>query len=170
MKALSIHTPWAWLFFERHWQHVPEDRRYMDEGGPQLRGPKDVENRYGSLAQAVRNLLKEKGPFPLLIHASKTRRPGDDDAARWFGLQHGPRGAVIGVVEVYEVRSRLWTPPGKSDEHRFSPWHMRMADGIYVRNASAFIYPVELRGMQGLFNVPRDVVAGELTKVQEART
>lgn len=153
MKALSIHRPWGWLFFEEYFSKVPEERRCLLPNAeiPQLTCPKDVENRGSRIAKQF-----EKYKGPLLIHVSKNMRPEYGDWCDWFGLTYGPTGVLLGIVDVVKVRYR--TPVAVDGRWNGSHWHERGQFGIYVTNQQLFDYPIEYKGMQGVFNVPNDIL------------
>jgi hypothetical protein len=145
MKALTICQPYASLIV------LPDD----DERA------KRVENRTW--------LTDYRGP--LLIHAGKSRQ--------WL-LDHNygldirtmPFGFIVGICELrgcvqkgpdgfHESILRRW-PWLQFHEHAEGPFCWVLAECRRFEN------PIPYRGAQGLFNVPRDVVAAEIDRLQRA--
>lgn len=142
MKALSIHQPWAWAI---------------------LHGGKSVENRTWPTSY--------RGP--LLINASKSKASYDaQDADEWrerYGVELPAwesmvKGAIVGVAELVAcVRS---DGTGVSDQQREWLAGHPYTEGPWcwiLKSPRVFAEPIPYRGMQGLFNVPDDVIAGAVT-------
>jgi hypothetical protein len=136
VTCLTINQPWAWAI---------------------LHAGKCVENRTW--------YTPHRGP--LLVHAGKSRRWYDaEDPEDWkeaYGVEL-PRwelmatGAVVGVVELVDcVRPALdYFLPGRGP----CVW----AEGPWcwvLERPRAFPAPVPLRGQQGLFDVPPDLIPAE---------
>lgn len=139
MKALSIHQPWSWAI---------------------LHGGKAVENRTWPTSY--------RGP--LLIHASKSKASFDrQNADVWrdlYGVQLPSwesmvKGAIVGMAEL--VACVPVDGNGLSEQqcqwlkaHPFTegPWCW------ILKSPRVFAEPIPYRGMQGLFEVPDDVIAG----------
>ena len=135
MKALTIRQPWASQI---------------------MAGGKTVENRTWKPSEATLARL----PRRIAVHSAKNYAGGIAPA-----LMDGPRGAVLGTVEIVAVHS-AWTvgnlerrccdEPG-AEHHVSIPspgaalWHWVLRDPIRLT------VPVECPGRQGLWEVPEPI-------------
>jgi hypothetical protein len=100
---------------------------------------------------------------PLLIHASKSRRSYDREAALYWPGRYGvalpawddlPTGVVVGIVDLVDC-----LPPVG-----LGPWAEGPVCWVLAR-PRAFSVPVPFRGAQMLFDVPDELIHGELVEV-----
>jgi activating signal cointegrator 1 len=152
MKALTIHQPFAHL--------IVTPQAELPAGAVQKR----VENRRANVLY--------RGP--LLIHAGKSLNWFDADdwpptpAKSELSFDDFPDmafGAIVGVVElmacrtIQDIRARrlpAWLAWVETHKHTEGPFCWILG------NVQRFKTPVPFRGQQGLFDVPFDVVKGEL--------
>ena len=161
MKAMSVRAPWAYLFFWEYFNHIATDARFLPPGSmePQrieLPYPKNCENRrrsFGGKPSIIGQLDGHRGA--LLIHVSKSMDIPEKQWSHHFGLVPGripdlgfPRGCLIGIVDVAEIRFQ-----GALRNAHASPWHDRMAWGIYVQKPRLLPEPVAYKGQLGIFDV-----------------
>jgi hypothetical protein len=130
MKCLSVCQTWASCICPTK---EMSSNRWYSRGGL----PKDVENRLS---------WRFNYTGPLLIHASK--RVMDDSPVfalngKPCGLEHFPRGAIIGLVILLGVRS-----------DSSSPWSEMGQQHLTLKHILTFERPVPWKGQQGLFDVP----------------
>jgi len=127
-----------------------------------IRGPKRVENRP--------NPWRFRGR--LLVHAGKSKKYMGTMTKRqldqWNPDLSGFRlefGHILGSIEVfgcvhYELDGNYKT----NDPWAFGPWLLRLRDPI------AFTKPIPFRGQLGLFDVPDDLIAHEIERIESAIT
>ena len=133
LKCLSVRQPWAWLL---------------------VNGFKDIENRS----------WKTRYRGPLLIHASKvpnlTNLTWCRDPENLYAKVHGyqakvpaladiPLGAIVGRVTLVDCNMKYT-----------SKWYTPGSWGWHVTDAQVFPTPIPYQGRQGLFNVPKTLLAG----------
>lgn len=123
-----------------------------------IHGPKRVENRM--------NHWRFRGR--LLVHAGRSLKYmgtlSDAQLADWPEFDEGALtfGCIIGSVEVYkctELKS-----PWRIDHWATGPWCLHLRDPI------AFERPIPYRGQLGLFDVPDDLIAHEIKRIEAAIT
>lgn len=119
------------------------------------------------MAESVRKLVENRTwpcrlpmPFPLLIHAGKSRKwlatwdgPVPDDMP--FGVILG-RVTLVGCIKPRHIESDL------TDRWRYLRDHQH-ASGPYcfvLQNPERFEKPIPYRGAQGFFGVPDSVTGG----------
>ena len=102
---------------------------------------------------------------PLAIHAAKRWTPDERDFCRHFARVHGrpelldpPRGALIGVVDLVAALPSEALEEGLSETERDLGNYGPGRFGWVLEDVLAFRAPIPYRGMQGLFNVPDEVV------------
>lgn len=134
MKAISLWQPWASAI---------------------VLGYKRIETRGWS--------TRTRGT--VAIHAAKVWRSDERDWARHFSIELGspeiadpPRGALIGtarLVAILPSEALVGTlTQTERDLGNYAPGRF----GWMLEDATAFAHPVPYRGMQGLFEVPDDVI------------
>ena len=156
MKAISIHQPFASL--------IVDDRQWIPANWPRKR----VENR------------SWPSPFigvPILIHASKTTARLEPLRYPMALRERMPFGALVGMAVISAcIRHELGVKfefVGKS-----ANLHLDLAKFAWVvshphsegpvcwvlEHAQRFPEPIPYKGCQGFFDVPIDIVAGQITK------
>jgi ASCH domain len=100
---------------------------------------------------------------PLLIHASKSRRSYDREAALYWPSRYGvdlpawdelPAGAIVGIVDLVDC-----LPPAG-----LGPWAEGPVCWVFARPRT-FAVPVPFRGAQLLFDVPGELIPSEVVGV-----
>lgn len=145
MKCLSLWQPWAsWMAW----------------------GVKSIETR--SWYTSYRG--------PLLIHAAKTEKGCEEFfntpelLALWRKYDKGPDdlpfGAIIAVADLAGCRATEELLPMISETVRLLGNYEPGRFGWMTRNAREFAQPIPYRGMQGLFDVPDEVVREAIEAVQ----
>ncbi len=148
MKCLSLWQPWAsWMAW----------------------GVKHIETR--SWGTSYRG--------PLLIHAAKTEKGcaeffnTPELLALWQKYDKGPDdlpfGAIIGMVELVDCRYTTVLRPGLTETEQLLGNYEPGRFGWVTQNPVEFLTPIPYRGMQGLFDVPDDVIAAHRHPYVEAR-
>ena len=125
-RALTVRQPWAWAI---------------------IHGGKDVENRGWPVPKTV------ELPQRIAIHAAMGCTQKEwGRAAEWMrlrglptppSLEHLPRGAIIGTVEVFGC-----------SPHFPSPWVDGSGFAWLLRRTQAFARPVTCTGRLGLWEIP----------------
>lgn len=117
-----------------------------------LRGIKDVENR--TWRANHRGLL--------LIHTSKKMDPHAWRALAGdfrFDLDKLTTGAIVGVCAIDRIILR--TNVDRKTQN-LSRWHEKGMWGWYLKDVRRFDEPIPYKGALKLFDVPDEVVAGEM--------
>lgn len=111
---------------------------------------------------------------PLLIHAGKSREwlwDGDEElhAAQGKPLEFG---AIVGaatlatcvtIEDIEAGKLDVRFPKLKGHQHASGPWCWVLVNRV------AFAEPIPYRGAQGLFNVPDEIVAGQIAAIKTSR-
>jgi len=111
----------------------------------------------------------------LLVHAAK-RKVDDFGGERigdicdgLFGHHWGqdlPRGAIIGAVNLIDCLQMRLTSPENDDDMECGTWSdERFA--WHRSDARLFDVPIPYRGMQGIFNVPDEIVLAVLAPLKD---
>lgn len=136
MKALSIRQPWAWAILYAGKDIENRDWRSSVRGRVLVHAAKQITLEEWDGALSYMHAISIVRPFPKGLAL-----PLKGDLAR---------GALLGTVDVIDcvVRSS-------------SPWFFGK-HGFVVRDPVVFERPIPFKGSLGFFDVPDDVVAGQL--------
>lgn len=143
MKVLSVRQPWAWALI--HGGKDVENRNWFTQyrGLLAIHAGKSFDMTQEEFAGMCRGEYGEPFTSMALGYSAAHNRIGDDD----------PRGAIIGIVELYDcIPDSRCTSPWRADGYEFFCW--------MVRNPVALLEPIPMKGRLGLWDIPDSLIEG----------
>lgn len=139
VKAISLWQPWASLWLSS--RKVHETRHWYTQHSGRL------------AVHAAKRCETKFGPGDPLLEILQ-----DEFGGHW--AMDLPRGCLLGFVDLVSVAKTERTTPASDDDRACGDW----TPGRYAWRRGAYAIlttPVAYRGLQGMFSVPEELLAGE---------